>query len=62
MLYLGCEGTNSCFQINSWCWRDKQLLSKGIPMLKVQTQLLSNQPLCWRCKQLLSKRIPTLEV
>jgi len=31
MLYLGCEDTNSCFQINSLRWRYKQLLSKGIP-------------------------------
>jgi len=34
--YLGCEGTNSCFQINSLRWRYKQLLSKAIPTLEVR--------------------------
>jgi len=33
----GREHAKSCFQINSLCWRYKQLLYKSTPTLEVQT-------------------------
>jgi len=35
--FLRWGGTNSCFQINSLRWRCKQLFSKAIPTMEVQT-------------------------
>jgi len=43
-------------------WRYKQVLSEGIPTLKIQTVAFQINSLHWRYKQLLSKAFPMLEV
>jgi len=51
------------FQINFLRRRYNQLLSQGIPTLKVQTVAFwMKASLNWRCKQLHSQAPPTLQV